>query len=64
MFVHAKEFIDGSRVDCIVPQATAISIEELFANEDEENGFLDRFSIEQRSQVYFGACFVGTLETQ
>jgi len=52
--MDAREFIESSRLQVLVPQATAIDIEEAFANEDALTEANNGIAIEQRSLLYFG----------
>ncbi len=52
--MDAKQFIESSRLQVLVPQATAINIEEALTNNNQLLGTNDGSTVEQRSLLYFG----------
>lgn len=51
---QAKDFVANSKFDVLVPQATELDFEELFANDEGRDGNISVSSIERRSLLYFG----------
>lgn len=54
MSLTSKEFKERSSVNVLVPQATDLDLEELFANNEKQDGLNQLFTIEQRSHLFFG----------
>ena len=54
MSAQASNFITSSKFDVVVPQATELGFEELFANDEGQFGAIPISSIERRSLLYFG----------
>lgn len=52
--MDAKVFLESSRVQVLIPQATIFNIEHAFANDYQETGLDNGLSIEERSLLYFG----------
>lgn len=53
MLKNSREFIESSRIDVLVPQATDSDVEELLSSGD-GSGEDNESSLEQRSMLYFG----------
>lgn len=51
---QAKDFVAKSKFDVLVPQATELDFEELFASDEGRNENVSLSSIERRSLLYFG----------
>lgn len=51
---QAKDFVANSKLDVLLPQATELDFEELFASDEGRDGILSLSSIERRSLLYFG----------
>jgi hypothetical protein len=62
MSVTTKEFIENSKLDVLIPQATGFDIEEAFANNDEHVQADIISLIEQRALLYFGGYLLATLD--
>ena len=62
MTATTNDFIENSKLDILVPQATEIDIEEVFANTDEHAQADITSRIEQRSLLYFGGYPMSTLD--
>ena len=51
---QARDFVANSKLDVLVPQATELDFEELFASDEGQDGNISLSSIERRSLLYFG----------
>ena len=52
--MDARYFIESSKLQLLVPQATAIDIDTVLTRSSEVSGSNGAFGVEQRSLLYFG----------